>query len=249
MPLSLRNPWFHRPRPVERPRVRLWCLPYAGGAATAFHTWPGDLPDDIEVVAIALPGRSFRLREPPYRRMTDLVTALLKEMTPHLRAPYVIFGHSMGAAIGYELCQRLAASGEALPATLLVSGRRAPHVPPRGEPLYRLPDQQFMANLRDFYGTPDEVLRNRELQELVLPALRADLELLETWTSPEYAPLPAPIAAFAGEHDVGVDIADVEAWRQHTSSSFVLHTIPGDHMFLHGAQAGLLSLVAGALGS
>lgn len=243
------NPWFHRPRPNPAARARLFAFPYAGGAATVFHTWPAGLPADVELVALALPGRSFRLRERSFTRMAPLVDELDRQLAPFLDRPFAFFGHSMGAAIAHELTQRLRDRGRALPERLFVSARRAPHIPAPGDPLHTLPDREFMIALRDHYNTPAEVLQNRELQELVLPALRADLELLETWTSVARPPLPVAIAAFAGAADRGVPLADVEAWRQHTAAGFTLDVLPGDHLFLHSAQPQLLARLSSSWGA
>lgn len=242
----IEDPWFHRPRPRPTARARLFGFPYAGGAATIFHTWPAGLPDDIEMVALALPGRSFRFREPGFTRLPPLLDILEERLAPLLDRPFAFFGHSMGAALAYELTHRLHARRRPTPEHLFVSARRAPHLPAPDAPLHQLPDRDFVVALRRHYNTSEELLHNRELQELVLPALRADLELLETWDSPAYPPLAAPITAFAGDRDQAVPQAQVDAWRQHTRAAFRLHLIPGDHLFLHSAQAQVLTSLTAA---
>lgn len=242
-----RNPWFHRPRPQNEPRARLICFPYAGGAASTYHGWPAGLPSDVEVVALEFPGRAFRLREPGFTRMVPLLEALELELSALLDRPYTFFGHSMGAAIAYELTQRFFTSGRRLPDKLLVSARRAPHLAVSDPPLFKLPLEEFIAALVRRYNTPEHVVTNPDLQQLVLPALRADMELLETWESPLRPPLPVPICAYGGESDVGVPRSHVEAWRQHTTGSFELSMIPGDHLFVHSASRQLLGLISRAL--
>ena len=244
-PVSPTKPtWFHRPRSLSTPRMRLFCFPYAGGAATAFHSWPAELPDDVDVWAIALPGRSFRLREPPLRDMVHLLDALEPAMTAALDRPYAMFGHSMGANIAFELARRLLARGLRPPMHLMLSGQRAPHLAAARTNVHRLPDLEFREHMRAFYGSRAQMLEDDELRNLIEPALRADLELLETWTSPAGPPLPLPITTFAGSDDAGVDVGAVSAWRRYTHGAFSNHVLAGDHMFLHTAQRQLLALMS-----
>src|SRR3954463_501070 len=105
------SPWFHVPRPVARPRLRLVCLPYAGGSASIYHGWASELDDDVELVAVQLPGRGPRLREAPFTQMEALLGALVEAMAPLDDAPFALFGHSMGALVGFELARWLRAQG------------------------------------------------------------------------------------------------------------------------------------------
>jgi surfactin synthase thioesterase subunit len=158
--------------------MRLFCLPYAGGGGSVFRQWPIRLNGTAEVCPVLLPGREARFRERPFRRMESLVTALLDGMSGHLDRPFALFGHSMGALIAFELCRALEREGIS-PACLLVSGSRPPHANFSDADLHGLPDEEFLDCLhRRYHAIPDVVRENRELAEIVLPALRADFELL-----------------------------------------------------------------------
>ncbi len=228
-------------------RVRLFCIPYAGGGASVFRRWPSGLPDDVDVCAIQLPGRETRLMERPCSSLVSLVGDLSEALAPHLDRPFALFGHSVGALIGFELARRLRRRDGRLPVHLFVSGCPAPQVRDTGPPIHGLPEPEFLDRLRRFNGTPPEVFQHRELMELVVPVLRADFALRETYELVAESPLECPISAFGGSDDRDVPLPQVEAWREHTRSTFHLHTLPGGHFFLHTAQALLLERVSLAL--
>src|SRR5689334_2163044 len=150
--------WFHVPRPVARPRLRLVCLPYAGGSASIYHGWASELDPDVELVAVQLPGRGSRLREAPFTQMEPLLAALLEAMASLDDAPIAIFGHSMGALVGFALARRLRGERRVRPTRLFRSGRRAPQIPdPREPPLFSRSREEFLSELRRLRGTPDEI--------------------------------------------------------------------------------------------
>jgi surfactin synthase thioesterase subunit len=106
--------WILAPKPVTRPRVGLFYLPHAGGSATAYHAWPADLPDDVEVAAVQLPGRTYRIKEDPFFRMDPLIEALIAALEPYLDRPFVMLGHSLGALTAFEVVRRLQIDGQAV---------------------------------------------------------------------------------------------------------------------------------------
>lgn len=234
------NPWIASPRPNPRARLRLICSPYAGGNSLIFRRWPEHLPADVEVCAIQLPGRGRRMREQPPTRLDDLMRELVPALVPHLDRPFALFGHSMGALIAFELARRLSSEHGLPPLQLFVSGRRAPQCPRTRPYTYDLPEPEFLRELSRLNGTPREVLENEELVRLILPIVRADFALTETYGYTAGPPLDCPIAAFGGLDDADVSVEHLEAWREHTSASFSLRMLPGDHFFLDADPAPLL---------
>jgi len=235
--------WILRPRPNPQTRLRLFCFPYAGGGAELFRGWSDALPGSVEVCSVQLPGRSTRLREQPFTRFEPLIEVLSEVLAPHLDKPFALFGHSMGAMIAFEFARKLRRKGGPSPLHLFVSGRSAPTIPYRGLPTYNLPDAEFIEELRRLNGTPREVIENAELMELMLPLLRADFELVQTYV---YRPEPllfCPIAAIGGLQDEEVSRADIQEWREQTSS-FSLKLIAGDHFFVQTARAVLLEFLS-----
>lgn len=238
--------WIARPRPNPAARLRLFCVPYAGGGDAVFRTWWQGLPDDIELCAVRLPGRGPRFQEPPIARLTPLVHALADALDPEVARPYALFGHSMGARIAFELARELRRRGRSEPALLAVSGRPAPHYPLR-DPMSALTNDQLLERLRQLGGTPEEVLREPELMEMFLPIVRADLEVNEVEAHRPEAPLDCPIVAFGGSHDERCSRDELQGWRDHTRGGFALEIFPGGHFFVHDAGRGLLAALTRAL--
>ena len=176
------NPWLRISQPKLQARLRLFCFPYAGGAASIYRIWHQHLPADIEVCAVQLPGRENRIREHPYTNLVEGVQTLLPNLLPSLDKPFALFGHSMGALIAYELAQQLQSYGQT-PTHLLVSGRRAPMLPEPEALIHTLPSSAAFLNAlqRRYNNLPALIFDDAELRELFVPLLRADLMLVETY--------------------------------------------------------------------
>jgi medium-chain acyl-[acyl-carrier-protein] hydrolase len=234
--------WPARPRSVAA--CRLVCLPYAGGSAPAYRAWIAGGIAGVETTAVQLPGRGSRLLEEPFRRVEPLVQALAEVVRPLTSEPYALFGHSMGALLGFELARALRRQGLPAPRRLFVSARRAPHLPPTKRGLHRLPDDQFLDELRRLEGTPEEFFAEPELVQLALPALRADFELCDAYAYAPEPPLACPITAIGGTADPSVSAAALDAWREHTAGEFRRHLLPGGHFYLLAADTALAGLLA-----
>ncbi len=232
--------WLKCYKPLPEAELRLFCFPYAGSGAISFRSWPDLLPPTVEVYAIELPGRGTRMKESLYTRMEPLVEAIAPALLSKLDKPFVFFGHSMGAIVAFECCRLLRKNYGLLPSRLFVSGRNAPHVPDPDPAVHNASKAAFIEELRRFNGTPEEVLKSSALMELLLPILRADFEVLETYTYIAGPPLECAIAAFGGLEDLKTTADGLEAWREHTIDSFSLHKLSGDHFFINSAQSLLL---------
>jgi medium-chain acyl-[acyl-carrier-protein] hydrolase len=172
-----------------------------------------------------------------------LVPALADALRDYLDLPFAFFGHSMGALIAFELARTLRRQEGITPVRLFVSGHSAPHLPIREPILHRLPLPEFIEQLRQMNGTSEDVLRDAGLLQLLMPMLRADLELCETYVYTDDMPLDCPISAFGGSQDPGVTYDDLAAWKSHTSSTFTLRMVPGHHFFLEQNLQVVLSAV------
>lgn len=226
-----------------RARMRMFCFPYAGGGASVYRGWGASLPADVEVCPVQLPGRESRMREAPFVRSEPLVTAIVDALQPYMNLPFAFFGHSMGAALGFEAARELRRRGLPQPAHLFVSGRRAPQLPPREEPIWNLPEPEFLVKLRELNGTPEEVLQHEELMKLLIPILRADFQVNETYELTTEEPLAIGISAFGGLGDEDVTRDDVAAWQENTTGRFRMRMLPGDHFFIHGSKDLVLEAV------
>lgn len=243
------TPWIAYRKPRPRARIRLFCLPYAGGAASVFRGWADQLPEEIDVCPVQLPGREGRIREEPFLDSDEAVAALDEALAEELaRGPHALFGHSMGAVLGFELARRRKAKGLPEPVHLFVSGRSAPTEPDLEEPIHDLPPDRFRERLRKLNGTPVEVLDHPELMQLVEPLLRSDFQVVETY---EYRPgetLTCPITALGGTEDDHVPTDHLDAWSEMTRGAFRKRVLPGDHFFLNGpSRTEILRIIARTL--
>lgn len=235
---------------LAAPRLRLVCLPYAGGAASIYRLWSRELAPDVEVVPVELPGRGVRMAEPPLDDLAALCDALADALaTLRDGVPLALFGHSMGARIAFELAIRLDGRGE--PARhLFASASPAPGVRlrygPDGDsrPSGQLGDDQFLARLAQLGGTPPEILADRELMARVLPTLRADFVISETCRVDPSLRVSCPITVIAGRDDAGAAPSAAAAWQLRTTGAFRLVELAAGHFFLDSHRDAVLREVA-----
>jgi medium-chain acyl-[acyl-carrier-protein] hydrolase len=230
-------------RPAPAARLRLFCLPHTGGGAVTYRWWAQQLAPEVEVIAIRLPGRETRLREPPFTRLTELVPALVQALEPWLDRPHAWLGHSMGALIAFEACRLSRRRGLTPPLRLIVAGRRAPHLPDREPPVHDAPTADLLARLRGLSGTPREVLDDGQALATLLPVLRADYAVSETYRWRPEPPLDCPISVLGGESDPLTTDEELHGWCGHTSTGCTVQVVAGGHFFLHHAGTELLPVI------
>lgn len=223
---------------VVKPRsepaaLRLFCFPYAGGGASIYRTFGQGFPAKVEVIPVQPPGRENRLGEPPLKRIGDLVDLLEAEIQPLLDRPFAFFGYSLGASVAFELALRLDQRHGKAPRHVMVAARQPPHLTSRRSPLHQLPDEKFVEALRDLEGTPAEVLDHPELLQLLMPLLRADFEIVETYEVRPRPALSCTLTALGGLKDRDVLREDLEGWKGYGQEPFKLRMFPGGHFFLN----------------
>ena len=206
--------------------------------------WTGYLPDVCNVWAIQYPGREGRFAEMPFDQAEPLADAIAAAIVPHLRGPICFFGHSLGALLAFLVTQRLIAASQPAPHHLIVSGRRAPHLPDPQEPSHSLPEPQFIARLKTLNGTPAEVFQHVGLLDLLLPMLRADFAASETYRYKPGPRLPCPVTAFGGTRDPLATPDDLRAWAGYASKHAATYMFDGDHFFIRSAEKEVLTRVA-----
>src|ERR1051325_6521141 len=225
--------WWVVARPNPAATLRLLCFPHAGGSASTFHAWHANLPAEAEVRAAQLPGRANRIAEPAFKRIGDLVEEIGATILPLADRPIALFGHSMGAIVSFEIARWLRRHRGVEPAHLFVSGRRAPHLPDRtNPPRYLANDDDLLAKLAELDGTPADVFRDPELFKSLVPTLRADFEVVETYDYAGEPPLDCPITAFGGHDDTETHDGRLDAWQSQTTRTFSRHFFDGGHFFL-----------------
>lgn len=241
--LSVETPYVRRGlRPAMQ--HRLFCFPHAGAGSSYFTQWPSALPQEIEVVAVQLPGREDRFREQPATRLQPLVRDVMLALGPYLQGSFSFFGHSAGALLVYELAQALHERRRCMPVHLFVSGQSAPDLPPIQPPIHALPEDTFRAAVRALGGLTDEIWGNEDLLSLLLPALRADFTLWETYVYQARPALSSSIIALGGRSDERAPAGTLEAWRKHTNSDFHVVLFEGDHFYINGPNRDLLLVIS-----
>jgi pyochelin biosynthetic protein PchC len=239
--------WLRPYTSVRRPRLRLICFPHAGGAASAFRTWPEHLPDDVEVLAACYPGRESRLAEPPIDRMDVLVARFTDTVLPLLDRPVALFGHSMGASVAHELAIRLGRRPEAMIAGLFVSGRVPPHRLRPLDPGRLTGEKALLEEIRRLGHENMALYEDPEIRELILPAVMADYRVVASYRPGARETVRTPITAYGGDSDPEVSVEDVRAWSAATSSAFDHRVFPGGHFYLRSQERPVVEDIANRL--
>ncbi|MGD9898781.1 MAG: thioesterase II family protein [Calditrichaceae bacterium] len=231
------------PKPAKNAKIKLFCLPFAGGSSAVFRSWPKHMPDTVEVCAVEIPGRGQRINEPLRGRIETLVAELSPEIKNSIDRPFAIFGHSLGAIIGFEIAHHLKINYGLKPVHLFLSGTKAPQLQSDKKLIYNLPDAEFLAEIKKLNGTPAEVFEHQDLLKLIIPILRADFKLCETYSYEARIPLDCPISVLGGLQDPHLDKKMLESWSTQTNGPFFLRMFPGDHFYLNDHQQILLSTI------
>lgn len=241
------TPWIRSTR--SEARLRLLCLPHAGGGTQDYRTWQEHFPATIDVCPIVLAGRESRMSEQAATELVALADQMVTDLKPVLRqAPIALYGHSMGAWIAFELVRAMRRRRLRGPIHLFIGARRAPHLPDDRPQLYQLPDPQLVDAIQQRYAAiPQQLLNQPAILRMFLPTMRADFTLLDTYEHSEEAPLDCPITAFRGSQDSVVQATGISAWRHHTDAGFQVRPVPGGHFFLRDSPDLLCDAILGAL--
>ncbi|KZN44561.1 thioesterase II family protein [Pseudoalteromonas luteoviolacea] len=236
--------WLRANTKTKNVKLRLICFPYAGGGARMFLPWQTELGESIEVLAYKLAGRESRLRAALYADWSTLLDELIDAIgmldQDYGECPYVIFGHSFGARIAFELTRKLEALQKPLPLQLFLSACRAPSEPCILPYMYNLDSSAFYARVAKMGGTPAHILEDKRLMRMLEPILRSDMALSELWPDSERTPVNVKITALSGVHDKIDPPLVMQAWQNYTHNNFELICFEGEHFFLHSHQNQLL---------
>ena len=192
------------------------------------------MPGDIEIAAVQLPGREWRIHEALADSMDLLASDALESIKPYLDKPFALLGTSMGGTLIFELARRLRDHGLPEPVCLVPCACGAPHLP-EPKPLHQLPDAELLAEIRAYGVMSDELQQHPELQQLFLPIIRNDCVAHETYTCADDAPFDYPIWVYAGLYDDTIEAERLSAWAAHTSNDSHVHMVDGGHLFVDEA--------------
>jgi len=215
---------------VTADKPRLVCFPHAGASTMTYNSWRAVLAGQFDVSIVDPPGRIGRPDENPASTMAELLSSMGQRAEPRLRPPFLLYGHSLGALVAFELARTLTAQGRA-PALLVVSGRNGPSVGAATTDIHNLPDSDLLHAVDQLDRSMPALQDNPELAELFLPVLRADLRLAETYGYHADRPLSCPILSIQGEDDPVVTRPGVATWAAETTGHCTFSWLPGEHLF------------------
>ena len=245
--------WFSRSRPSGTPKQRLFCLPHAGGGTAIYHRWKAHLPESIDLVAVNLPGREKRLREPPLEDLRELACQIVAEGSLFDDLPFAIFGHSMGAVVGYRVAVRLAEQQRRQPTTLFASACLSPDTRTVASPLHTRNDDEMLEGLlarySNSYETDPSASGELEMMRFMANTIRADLKAMETYQHDDPSPLDCEIVAMGGTDDPQVKLGQLQRWQHLTTGKFTTRIFPGHHFYLRKQESAVVKTVVGRLQS
>jgi medium-chain acyl-[acyl-carrier-protein] hydrolase len=244
-PLLSEHWWIASPS-AGGSRLNLYCFPYAGAAASLFRNWQPSM-NSIQVRSIQLPGRASRLNEKPAADIATIVPRLSATIARSADRPFALFGYSLGAILCFEVARWLRRYGSVTPVHLCVAASKAPHVQEETPSKYDRSDEAILERLRALNGTPDDVLDDDDMMQLLLPVIRADFEMADLYTYYHEPPLECPITVFGGSEDAEITRDMLMEWRKHTSSTFGVRVYPGGHLFIHDHERELVADVKALL--
>ena len=243
---------FQNTPSLSRDAIRLFCVPHAGSGPSAFRGWKEQLGPEIEATIIQLPGREGRFREKPYQGLELLVSDLTEAVVPCLDAGqrFAFFGNSLGGLIAFEALHEIRRRTGYEAVHLFVSATGAPHLPPALPPMGHLGNRELIREVSERYGgIPLLILEDEEFLAAIVPALRADIRMLEAYDRTVREQLSCPITAFGGKRDWTVPLTHIEGWSDQTTSSFTRILLDEDHLYLQSAREQLTGYIREILAS
>lgn len=226
--------------------LRLFCFPYGGAGASGYRAWARSLPAHVEIAPVNFPGREARFRDEPYTRLAPLLAELVTTLDLTSK-PFAFFGHSLGALVAFELARELRRLGKPAPRLLVVSGYPAPQLHRDRPHVAHLPQDQFVATLREHFDVTAGLLDDPILMEMALPLLRADLAIVETYAYRDEPPLDLPLAAFGGIGDPEASEEQIAAWQAQSVRPVRVRVFPGGHFFVNSSQPAVLAELSAVL--
>ncbi|PFJ51518.1 thioesterase II family protein [Bacillus thuringiensis] len=216
-------------------KIKLFCIPYAGGSATIYSKWAKNLSEYVELCELELPGRGRRFNESFYRSIDDAAIDLcekIKELSEGCR--YAILGHSMGSLIAFEVYYKLVELGYPIPLHIFFSGCRAPHITSIKRRLSDLPLHELREEILEYGATPTLIFDHEELLKLFIPIFISDFRMIEDYVYFEKEEkIKSDITIMGGINDGNVSLADLKAWEVHAFKSANMLSFNGGHFFIN----------------
>jgi pyochelin biosynthetic protein PchC len=239
--------WIRRFHPAPEGAVSLVCLPHAGGSASSYFRLSEALSPSVEVLAVQYPGRQDRRWEAPARSVAELARSVAGALEGRLDRPVAVFGHSMGAAVAFELTRLLEREQGVEPVALFASGRRAPSCVRDSEPLRTASDDEVVAEMKRLSGTDARILDDADLLRIFLPVIRADYAVAGSYRCEPGAQVRCPVTVLVGDNDPEAQLDEARSWSGHTAGEFEMHVYPGGHFYLDDYRSSVANVVSDVL--
>lgn len=225
--------------------INLFCLPFAGGNKYSYRAYEKKAPPFIKVLPVEYPGRGSRSAEPLLRSADHLVNDVYNQLKQKFdEKPYAIYGHSMGALAAYLLTVKVVASGHTPPVHLFITGAQGPNALSNEEKkTYLLPREEFMKEITDMDGIPDELLVHKELLDYIEPILRADFTITDTYRYRQTDKLNIPITVITGTEE-GLKEEDIVTWKDETTEEADFYQMNGKHFFIAQNAEEIMSIIS-----
>lgn len=222
--------------------INLYCIHFAGGSRYSFNGFVKNSPSSVNVVPLELPGRGSRVQEDLLTDIDLMVEDIFLQVKDRLFEPFAIYGHSMGTLIGFLLVHRIKREGLPLPVALYVSGRAGPKIKYKKH-RHNLPQQEFLKDLKEMGGIPDEMLADHNLIVFFEPIIRADFMAVETYQYEPMEFLNIPIYVFYGS-DEGIAPYEAMTWQDVTSELIEVKKFSGHHFFIFEYDKEIMNFIA-----
>lgn len=216
-------------------KVNLFAFPFAGAFEFSYNQIKDHFGDDVEFRTLELAGRGKRHSESLMKDSASIANDLYNRIKDNLHQPYMFYGHSLGALLGYLVLKRIRDNQQPMPMQVFFTGAKSPSKRLETTSRYTLGKEEFVKEIRKLGGSSDEVLENPELMDYLEPILRADLEVLETYTYQKDNPINFPLFVAAGTDDE-ITGEDLIAWTDLTSGSFEMKQYRGSHFFIYDTE-------------
>lgn len=224
-------------------RIKLFCFPHLGGSAAIYYQWRSLFPTSIEICPVELAGRGERNEEPFYQNFQELVSDVSEQIIHTSSEAYALFGHSMGTLIAYETTYYLMNRGIDPPIHIFFSGRNTPDI--KNDMFINcMNDETFIEKLNQLGGIPSAIFDYPELVDMVLPVLKADYRVMNTYGfTLQKQKIKSNITVVAGDNDLSITYEDMRKWRLITEGDCSMHFIPGGHFYMENNLNALVGLI------
>ena len=221
-------------------KAKILAIPFAGGNKYSFNKIEQHISPSFEWITLELPGRGDRFKESLLSNIPEMVDDLYVNIRQHIvKGEYVLFGHSMGCLLGYELIKKISKNNLKLPYCAFFLGRGAPEHDRFTSKKSTLPPELFWEEIRKIGGMPKDFFNQKDLMDVFYPVLKNDFRAIENYCYSKMArPFTVPMKIMMGKDEIGVEeekttIKEMKDWANETDANCNFEIVPGNHFFIH----------------